>query len=387
MIGYHYGKSFQLSDIRGNPRTCQAQAKVQPMPPVAENESRYAIHPAALDGIFQMSIMGQMQGQPHRLARPQVPVVFQDLIVRPVPEGNAPSGFWNVESRSWMKGAWALKSKIKATSPATGEQMVSLETELHDFAYERPQKPPARRPYQRLLWRPDITMLNRETASECIRQTLASELAVATKLQRFLVRCMAKLIDGVTEDQLAKASPMYQNLYLVFSKACSAVEYQSIPESQEEEYSETLNTRITEIQSYFDGVSRVLRGEPKAKYRPSPHDLISAFDSVMLASVVLPYLCRVVQLIAHKFPRIRVLDLSGSKVVSSAMLEMLNSDGATLYQDYTCCTHTAVEPGQHPNVSLSTSAADLESDAYDVVIVSEVSPLLSYPVALNSYRN
>ncbi|KAL8669472.1 MAG: hypothetical protein Q9168_005934, partial [Polycauliona sp. 1 TL-2023] len=85
-VGLNYGPVFQgLSDIMtaGSSRLTKASIGLRPSTRVMSGESRYIIHPAALDAAMQLSILGAHSGSATKFGRAFMPVAFESIKVWP----------------------------------------------------------------------------------------------------------------------------------------------------------------------------------------------------------------------------------------------------------------------------------------------------------------
>lgn len=84
-IGLGYGPVFQpLSDVRVNPASNLAVATVHLQPGIGVmkgTESRYAVHPASLDGAIQLGLVACHGGRPSEATTAFVPVQFHSLYI------------------------------------------------------------------------------------------------------------------------------------------------------------------------------------------------------------------------------------------------------------------------------------------------------------------
>ncbi|KAF7538397.1 hypothetical protein G7054_g2978 [Neopestalotiopsis clavispora] len=170
-IGLGYGPSFQgLSDIESDPAQSWASAKLDLKTTshvTKTHESKYALHPASLDALFQLGLIACHGGQLDKAATAYVPVHIDELYIK---NGNQQS--WGVghacgELRG-LRGAYAKiqlhdqEGNVVTTLNSLrcvsyGDSSLSADNTKHHIR-------PFACPLSRLVWKPDVRVLSSEKA-------------------------------------------------------------------------------------------------------------------------------------------------------------------------------------------------------------------------------
>ncbi|RDA93594.1 hypothetical protein CP533_6132 [Ophiocordyceps camponoti-saundersi (nom. inval.)] len=160
-VGYTFGKSFQkLTMVEATSGSRKSRAMVDILPPPSKyTQSRYLMHPTALDGCLQSCFPGLWRGIRSSVNALLVPARIDDMVVR---AGVESAGRAISVSESVFVGigrvdlAKDYSSIAKIYDSETGDLMLKMDglryhsVDFHDTPY-------AAHRYCRLFWKPDVT--------------------------------------------------------------------------------------------------------------------------------------------------------------------------------------------------------------------------------------
>ncbi|KAK7983632.1 hypothetical protein PG989_011034 [Apiospora arundinis] len=170
-IGIGHGPTFQsLSDIRVDPYRGLAQANVMlnPSEGTMQGESKYLIHPAALDGAFQLGLIACYGGQVEKASTAFVPVHLSQMYV------NAGLGRETAVAVAQgqiqgLRGAY-IDLQLMDKGGRVALQVEKLRClsfkELKKSAKEMEAKRTFSSPFTRVAWKPDIRLMTNRQARQ-----------------------------------------------------------------------------------------------------------------------------------------------------------------------------------------------------------------------------
>ncbi|KAK0671960.1 putative polyketide synthase [Cercophora samala] len=168
-IGIGYGPTFQpLSDIRADPNQNLAQAIVALNTTdntIEGGESSYPLHPAALDGAFQLGLIACYGGQLERAYTAFVPVHLSSMYLKAGLNPDTPATAIAHGQTQGLRGAYI---KLQMTDES-GNVVLDVDTlrclsfkESKSDKYTMQSKQVLSSPFSRLTWKPDIRTLNND---------------------------------------------------------------------------------------------------------------------------------------------------------------------------------------------------------------------------------
>ncbi|RYP57289.1 hypothetical protein DL769_009575 [Monosporascus sp. CRB-8-3] len=168
-IGIGYGPTFQpLSDIRADPNQNLAQATVAlntTAGTIEGGESSYVLHPAALDGTFQLGLIACYGGQLERAYTAFVPVHLSSMYLK---AGLSPDTPATAVARGQTQGLRGAYIQLQMTDK-NGDVVLEVDTlrclsfkESKSDEYTMQSKKAFSSPFTRLAWKPDIRALNND---------------------------------------------------------------------------------------------------------------------------------------------------------------------------------------------------------------------------------
>ena len=390
-VGLGYGPAFQsLSDIRTDPESNLAVATVALHPTasagaVKGGESRYALHPASLDGAVQLGLIACHGGRPTEASTAFVPVQLSHLYIANDIAGDTCTVIARGEKRG-IRGAYL---DLQMLGP-NGEVLLNVDT-LRCISYSSEAKPVDKTfssPFTRLVWKPDIRTLSNRQARQMYPPSKdnvdkSPQWGLTNKLAHFVVLSIyenfGKLQDGpkpsgnvghffawikrkgqndhsdLMEEarQLASDGHLLQNIEKLVSQASNVTEVK-IAKLLHDNMADILYERRT-------GMDVII----------SEDLLTPLYQSGLLMTGIYPQLFHILASIAHSNPNLRILEIGGGTggATRIAMKAFNGPNGIKAYRDY---TFTDISPGFLS--SARESMADLR-DMYFSVFDTEVDPL------------
>lgn len=164
-VGLCYGPIFQgLSSIKaaGASNLTEARIDLRPTSKLINSESRYIVHPAALDAAMQLSILASHSSTATEFRRAFMPVAFESIKVWP-----RTASATTERALSIAKGALRGVRGLSADLVLMGAQQKPILQARNILLIASDQNVQSRSiknsPYTRMVWKPEFDSLN-ETA-------------------------------------------------------------------------------------------------------------------------------------------------------------------------------------------------------------------------------
>ena len=411
-VGLIYGRSFTtLSDIKASVEHNQATADVPFNASEGQmaHQSRFAVHPTTLDACLQLSIIAAHKGKSEDLVKAYLPVSIPRLTVWPSKASQHHS--LKAFGRSVRCGLRTIQASTELSSSDDQKYLqaevsfLSLETAM-DEANEG--KMPE--PYTRLIWKPDVDRLTNAQARALFSQSQTDEstarfffssleeltqLAICSVAQRLpgdlqvdrMPDHMRKFLKWLTEQSTVFSEPNIDGM--TSNKLEERIN--SIAQSLEKDVPEAamvaqLNTRMPQIISGTVGALDVM----------IENDLLTRiYENGFGQTGAYARLTDVIGLMAHKNPRMRIVELgAGTGGATRVMLDALEG-GTSLPKydkyDFTDISKAFLGVAQERfqthrllgygilDIENSPTSQGFEEHSYDVVFASNVSLHLDEP--------
>ncbi|PYH40874.1 type I polyketide synthase, partial [Aspergillus saccharolyticus JOP 1030-1] len=363
-VGLNYGSTFRgLSNLRlsHDPQSVTGQFKMHPTTAGNPHESRYLIHPAALDSSLQLAIVAGHHGRASACTSAFLPVSIGKLLFWPQ-DGTAaadsiaaasarvhPGGFSAVVTISSGDGTSVVGSDIRfKESEGTGRSAPDIGDD----------------PYTQLVWKPDVKLLTSSAANSLFpsqpRQTHSNTLPLLDQLALHQIIQFRTQYPGVTEPSSAEPH-LRRFLSWMDEKVAWAAQGHFPGSAVILNYS--LSEREREIRRLeaqllasngpetrlmcrmYESLPAIYRGEITGIHAAVQDDLLNQMYAHMelyhQGSVALKDL---VVLLSHKNPRSKILEVGGG--TGSATREVLPAlNGHTdAYRGYDTYTFTDIGP-------------------------------------------
>ena len=365
-IGLGYGPSFQgLSRLRSYDGESTLAVDVAPFiqsDAVRGGEQSYPIHPTTLDALFQTALISCYMGRVDKVRSAYVPISAKQLSIR-IPSTEDMNSAGQGVARGELRGLRGAYAKIQYFG-SSGRALVDIE-ELRCVRYDGFSQESSsvtnlsRGPYMRLAWKPDINALSNDRARSMYPPITDSAhvLSILKKLDQLSSYILA---DFFCSNQEIIAQPHSEHLekFLAWVRRCiesmrgGRLEYgrkaldasplarSKVIDSLDIELSDIVEARL--IIRIYKSLPKIVTGETSGLQVALEHDLLSElYTSGIGVSAAYPQLLRIIDLLAHKKPRMKILEIGGGTGgATRQILELLFSK--TLFKRYASYTFTDV---------------------------------------------
>ncbi len=183
-MGLCYGPIFQgLQKIKaiGDSNLTEANIELKPTAKVMTGESRYVVHPAALDAAMQLSILAAHKSTATKFRRAFMPTAFESIKVWPAAARATVESAHSV-SKATLKGVRGLSADLVLLG--ANKKMI-LEAK-NIFLIASDQTAPAMTnkpsPYTRMIWKPEFDCLNDESIVKLYPPVVVDDGAIIPSL-------------------------------------------------------------------------------------------------------------------------------------------------------------------------------------------------------------
>jgi SAM-dependent methyltransferase len=204
-IGLGYGPSFQpLNSIQSNAGEDEATANVlcSATKGLMIQESEYVVHPTALDGCFQLSIIAAHKGEPRTLVKPYLPVIIEQLSLwnRPRPSSTHDAMVYGYGRRQGLRSIHTKLNMVDGDGQAILKARLKFLSLENSFGKVDDKK--ARQPYTRLVWKPDFDRLSSQKANELFHAGADNQIACRNfrKLEEISALSILDSLDCLPKD-------------------------------------------------------------------------------------------------------------------------------------------------------------------------------------------
>ncbi|EME77538.1 uncharacterized protein MYCFIDRAFT_44966 [Pseudocercospora fijiensis CIRAD86] len=403
-LGMDYGPSFTiLSDISARSKTSEAFATValQATDEVMVGESSYPIHPTAIDGAFQLIVMGLYEALPHAFTKAYIPTAIKNFQVQ---SGQVypPRKSALVHVKTTRIGQRRILGRVDI---ADDQQQVFLQMDVEltalDADMSGSENSATESPYNRVIWRPDFEHLT-TTQLHRILPYHQDQRTVKWHFERLEETCILILLNDysrVPTDSRLSTLPTHMQRYVSWVHSQGLILSQSHPHRGLT--SEARERRISEIVEEMDhaipeldlivrlhnNILDIVYGRVGALDVMVQDGLLSSVYEIGFSGLgAYDKLGGVLALLSHKDPRMRILEVgAGSGGATKPALDALMGDSSfPKYSEYvftdvsTAFLSRAQEKFQNYK-KLSFSILDIEKDehgfeehSFDLLIASNV---------------
>ncbi|KAK4654427.1 Type I Iterative PKS [Podospora pseudocomata] len=360
-IGIGYGPTFQpLSDIRADPNQNLAQATVALNTTdntIEGGESSYALHPAALDGTFQLGLIACYGGQLERAYTAFVPVHLSSMYLKAGLSPHTPATAIAHGQTQGLRGAYI---KLQMTDES-GNIVLDVDTlrclsfkESKSDEYTMQSKKALSSPFTRLTWKPDIRTLNNDQIRALFPPPQENNQGAASLEVVDMICCL--VVADIYEVFIKSATSVPQpkgelRHWVSWLKWCveednreNMVEAKSLPADQRHQLLKKLYVEAGDrpeaqaARRLHENMGEILAERKTGIDVLVPDGLLTALyetGHVIVGSY--PQLRNVLDCLGHANPNMRILEVgagtgAGTRV---AMGALTRSNGIKRYADYT----------------------------------------------------
>lgn len=351
--GLYYGPSFRgLSDIKavGTGNLVEAKVGLTPTANLMKNESRYVVHPAALDAALQLSILASHASMVTKYKKAFMPVSFQTVKVWPK-SARITGGSAQSISKGVLKGVRALSAGVlllgaqqKPILEANNILLISSDQNLQIFTDKTD-------PYTRMVWKPEFSSLDDATVTALYPPICLDENAIIPSLNHLALHQLIHF--RKTNPEIFKAGSKIPHLQRLldwtndkiniasndhFSAARQILDYSD--DYREEEISRlsaSLNPRSSEsrlMDQLYKNLPEIYSGE-KTGIQVALQDnlLLENYESGQVYKEGNRRLASIIALLAHQKSDLKILEIGGG--TGSATSEILPAlHGSTPWRRY-----------------------------------------------------
>lgn len=418
--GLNYGPIFQgLSHIKASGNDCTAEANVQLVPAqtISSSESRYIVHPAALDACLQLSIVASHSCMACRLQKRYLPVSLDRITVQQPLQVDLETPALGVSTGN-LRGVRGLLLDLTVIG-ASKRVLVDIKGLLL-LAPEQglPNRREIKSPYARMIWKPDFDSLTNEDLRQLYPPLLLKETAIIPSLNHLALH---QLVQFYTSPELFKAghdAPHLQHLLNWIERkmqlirdnhypyAKEVLEYSVIRRAEEiERLSVALNKSSVESQTMcriYRHLPAIFKGQTTGIQVALQENLLhDMYETGQLIKEGSKRLAAVIELLTHQNSRSQFLEIgAGTGSATRKILPVLR--GETLYRRYKKYVFTDITPSFLKNAedefqsyrgvtyttfNIEKPASDQEIESnYDVVIASNVRHQFCHTICNEIYQ-
>ncbi|OQD65143.1 hypothetical protein PENPOL_c006G09455 [Penicillium polonicum] len=340
--GLGYGPAFQglsgLKAYRGSNVTTSSVS----LHPTADfdNESEYTIHPATLDTCIQLALISCHAGQVENFEKPFVPI-FADNMTVWVPESPHEQQALGVAKGTilGLRSVYA-RAQLYSLSGAPLLDIEELKCVAYDGALDASTSNMVREPY----WQP-VEKVDIETLTPAIAETMFPPKEIAssnvTELETLSAHILASIDEQLSRDSIHEKTQNHDSFAKWVKSWVSSPERQDLLKPTRAERLAIIEKLAMEnlhdvpeakcLKALHDSLNDVLGGTTNSvKVLLENNLLTDLFASGISVSGAYSQLRQVIDLLGHRNPRMRILEVGGGSAgASSAVLEMLASNSTS----------------------------------------------------------
>lgn len=391
-VGLGYGKTFQpLSGIHTDPQTTnQALATVSLKTTdgtIQGGESRYALHPASLDGAIQLGLIACHGGQADQATTAFVPVHISQLYLSntALPHDLASATAVAHGKRRGLRGAYL---DLAITTP-DGREALQVDG-LRCTSYSRAAASSSlgrahSSPFSRLLWKPDIRALSSSQAAALFppppeNVDRAPLWAVVNTLAQSIVYSIYETFAGEgTQGPEPKPEGEVGHFFEWIKRRGTLDdnklrrEFKMMSPAQRTQRLDDLVAQaphVIEVQTsrlLHDNMADILAGSRTGMDVIISKGLLTPlYEEGLLMTGVYPQLSRVMEILGHSNPNLRYFEIGGGTggATRIAMRALRGANGIKAYKDY---TFTDISPGFLATAREGLSGSGFEDMIYSVL--------------------
>lgn len=414
--GLTYGPAFHgLSGIKayGNNQIAEAKISLAPTAFQSFSESRYVLHPAALDAAIQLSIIATHSGMATRLKRPFLPVNFEHITVWPLVQEDSGKTALSF-AKGTLSGVRGLYSNLYLVSESgrpilDAQNLLLLSTEPRLSLSSKSEGP-----YSRMVWKPAFDFLSTESATALYPLVTLDDNAVIPSVIHLALLLLVQFYDTHLAFGNMHSEVPHMEKYLswvhrtielarknLYPRGREVLEYSRTERAEKiEMLSSSLNTVSSESRlmcRIFQNLPDIIKGT-KSGIQVALQDnlLLDLYGDGHGTREGNKRLAAIVDLLSHSKPGLQILEVgAGTGSATHEVLAILNGD--SMFRRYKTYTFTDITTSflasaeerfkKYHGITFSTFDMEKPSDTqglgamYNLVIASNVCPCL----ILNSY--
>ena len=366
-MGLNYGPLFRgLTHIRNSKGRNIMEANIHLGLGLSPAESRYTIHPTALDAFLQSSIIASHSALSIQLKSRFMPVSFESIAVRPhsqldletsalVQATGRKEGGRRLVADLWMKDA-----SNKPLVDVRNLQLVAPDPLISPQDASTP--PGTHLPYTRMIWKPDFDYLTSTNVAGLYPPLVLDKTSVAPQLNNLALHQLVQFYTTYPkyfENISQQPSHLKHFLEWTVSKIqlARADQYQKISDvigQSTTERAEKIQTLCSTLNPYsaesrtmcriYDNLPSILSGEKSGIQVALQDNMLSEmYESGQIIHEGNRRLAAITSLLSHRKCDMRILEVgAGTGSATSEILPALKGD--SLYRKYSDYLYTDVTP-------------------------------------------
>ena len=364
--GLSYGPTFQaLSRLRSYDREKIIAGDVALYPQsnaVRGGELSYPIHPTALDALFQLALVSCHTGKVENIRSAYVPVSAKQLSIY-IPSVEDMNSAGQAVAKGELRGLRGSYAEVRLFG-SSGRTLVGIE-ELRSIRYDGSSQKSSsvtksrQGPYMRLVWKPDITALSNDSARSLYPPTTdtARVLSIFKKLDQLSSYILVDFCCS-KQDILEQPHTKHLEKFLAWVRRCiesmragrleHGREALDAPPSSRSKVIDSLEVELRDIVEakliirIYKNLAEIVTGETSGLQVALEQNLLGElYSSGIVVSAAYPQLLRIIDLLAHKEPRMKILEIGGG--TGGATRQIMGAlFGKTTYKRYASYTFTDV---------------------------------------------
>lgn len=406
--GLLYGPIFQgLSGIKrhGNTHVAEAKILMTPTASQASSESRYVIHPAALDAVFQLSIVASHSGIATRLKKRFLPVSFEHIRVWPSIQEDSGKTALSI-AKGTRSGVRGLKSDLCLATENGRPILEAQNLLLLCTEHQLPISNESEGPYSRMVWKPEFDFLSTESVTALFPLLTLDDNAVIPSVIHLALLQLVQIHETYLKSDSIYCEVPHMRRYLDWVRRTverarenqypRGGEVLGFSSAKRAELIETLSSSLDQVSSESRLMNRIYQNLPDIIKGEKSGIQVALQDNLLLDLYGNSHgtregnkrLAVIVDLLSHSKPGLQILEVgAGTGSATQEVLASLNGD--SLFRRYKTYTFTDITTSFLASAQerfrnyrgILYSAFDMEkpshtqglSPIYDVVIASNVS--------------
>ena len=412
-VGLGYGPTFQgLTDIRARPNVNRATATVALHTTegnVKGGESSYPIHPSTVDFCLQLALIACHAGQTENVRQAFVPVVADEMSLWIPNDADKASSVGYGQATGELRGLRGAYARTQLFGKS-GESLMDIK-QLRCVSYKGTSSDgivaarEARNPYLRLIWKPDIESLSNEKARNMFPPTTDANVLVPTfdRFDQLAAYVLVQIFESYSE-LFTKSNPEHLQRFLDWVQRCvGKAQREELPygkkalgcsTTQRKELIDSISKELDTIveaqliKRIFDQLPQIFSGETSGLHVALKDNLLTElYISGIGISGGYPQLVRAIDLLAHKRPSMKILEI-GAGTGGATRLVMNTLEGRSQFKRYKNYCFTDITPSFFAKaqdefsecIGIDYKTLDIEKNPqeqgfetnYDMILASQV---------------
>lgn len=359
--GLNYGPTFQgLSGIKAHGSSHVAEAKISMAPTGsrASSESRYVLHPAALDAAIQLTIVASHSGMATRLKSRFLPVNFEHITIWPLLREETGKTALSV-AKGIPSGVRGLYSNLCLFTESgklilDAQNILSLATE-----HRLPISSESEGPYARMVWKPAFDFLSTESMTALYPLVSLDDNAIIPSVIHLALLLLVQFHDTYLKSDSICSEVPHMTKYLEWARRTIELarenqyphgrEVLGYSRTERAERIEILSSSLNKASSESRLMCRIYQNLPDIIKGEKSGIQVALQDNLLLelygdghgTREGTERLAATVDLLSHTKPDLQILEVgAGTGSATQEVLAILNGD--SLFRRYKTYTFTDI---------------------------------------------